>query len=201
MNDLVQQLLLTVAALQKNLYFTLMIIAVLFGIHIFNFLCGYRLNYFGIYPRKIHGIPGIISTPLLHANFNHLFFNCIPLFVMVSFVLLDGMTTFISVTIIVTVLGGAATWLFGRRGVHVGASGLIMGYWSYLLIEAYQHPTVLSIALGIVCIYYFGSMILNVFPTRARSSWEAHLFGFLAGLAASYISPIAVSYWQQWHLH
>jgi membrane associated rhomboid family serine protease len=189
MNNLAQQTLQVVALLQKNLYFTLMILAVLFGIHMINWIIGYRLNVFGIVPRKIIGLPGIVLSPFLHANFNHLFFNSIPLFVMVSFILLQGMTIFLCVSAIIIVLGGFGTWLFGRRGIHIGASGVIMGYWSYLLIEAYKHPTVLSIALAVVCLYYFGGMVLNLFPMKVKSSWEAHFFGFLAGLAAAYIMP------------
>jgi membrane associated rhomboid family serine protease len=201
MNNLMQQIELTIAALQKNLQFVLSVLAALVIIHMVNAITGYRLNYFGIYPRKLHGLPGIVLSPLLHANFNHLFFNSIPLFVMLSFVMLEGLPQFIVVTAIITVLGGAATWLFGRRGIHVGASGVIMGYWSYLLVEAYHHPTVISIALGVVCLYYFGGMILNVFPTSVRSSWEAHLFGFLAGIAASYLAPDVFQYWAQWQAH
>jgi membrane associated rhomboid family serine protease len=133
MNNLVSQIIQTVSLLQQNLYFTLLLIGLLFAIHIVNWIVGYRLNYFGIFPRKVRGLPGIATSPFLHADFNHLFFNAIPLFVMVSFILLEGMTIFITVTAVIIVIGGSMTWLFGRRGVHIGASGVIMGYWAYLL--------------------------------------------------------------------
>ncbi|HEX4045708.1 MAG TPA: rhomboid family intramembrane serine protease, partial [Gammaproteobacteria bacterium] len=87
----------------------------------------------------------------------------------------------------IIVLGGFGTWLIGRRGTHIGASGVIMGYWAYLLFYAYQYPTAVSVALAAVCLYYFGGLFLNLFPTQVKSSWEAHLCGFLAGLAAAYI--------------
>jgi membrane associated rhomboid family serine protease len=195
MSNLVQQIEFTVKLLLKNLYFTLSLIAILFLIHLLNWMSGYRLNYyFGIKPRKLSGLPGIIISPFLHADFNHLFFNSIPLFVMVSFVLLNGMPTFLCVSGIIILVGGFATWLIGRRGVHIGASGVIMGYWGYLLLEAYEKPTLVSVALGIVCIYYFGGMILNLFPMKVKSSWEAHFFGFLAGLLASYVTPLLLPY-------
>ncbi len=194
MNNYVQQITQTIALLQKNLYFTLLLIGLLFAIHIVNFIIGYRLNILGILPRKLRGVPGIVTSPFLHADFNHLFFNAIPLFVMVSFVLLEGMPVFIIVTAIIILIGGGATWLFGRRGVHIGASGVIMGYWGYLLLEAYKHPSVVSVATGIVCIYYFGGMVLNLFPVKVKSSWEAHFFGFLGGLTAAYVTPWVLQY-------
>jgi membrane associated rhomboid family serine protease len=201
MNNVVSQIMQTVALLQKNLLFTLSLIGILFAIHIVNWIIGYRLNYFGLYPRKVRGVPGIVTSPFLHADFNHIFFNSIPLFVMVSFILLEGMTIFVTVTAIIIVIGGTATWLFGRRGVHIGASGVIMGYWGYLLLEAYQHPSVVSVATGIVCIYYFGGMIFNLFPMKVKSSWEMHVFGFMGGLAAACISPWLLHYWQLYHYH
>ncbi len=86
-------------------------------------------------------------------------------------------------------MGGSATWLFARKGVHVGASGVIMGYWSYLLVNAYKHPGWLSIVLACVCIYYFGSFLFSIVPNDEKSSWESHLFGLMAGVAAAFVIP------------
>jgi membrane associated rhomboid family serine protease len=191
-NDLLSQFAESLNQLVQNLHIALMMIAVLFAIHFVNWILGYRLNYLGIHPRREIGLPGIIFSPFLHGDFNHLFFNAIPLLALVSFVLLKGMPTFILVTTIIVLLGGAGTWLFGRRGIHIGASGLIMGYWSYLLVLAYQHTTPVSFALAIICVYYFGGLFLNLFPTKIKSSWESHVFGFLAGIAAAYICPILI---------
>lgn len=193
MHNLVNQLSMSVTLLQKNLFFVSILIGLLFAIHIVNWMVGYRLNYFGIWPRKLLSLPGIFISPFLHGDFNHVFFNSIPLFIMVSFVLLNGMAVFICVSFIIIILGGLATWLIGRPGVHIGASGVIMGYWSYLMVEAYKHPTVVSVALAVVCVYYFGGLVLNLFPTKIKSSWEAHFFGFLAGLAAVYATPIILA--------
>lgn len=176
-------------ALQYNLPFVLSVIGSLYLIHMVNFILGYRLNIFGIYPRKWYGLPGIFISPFLHGNFNHLFFNSIPLFALISFLMLYGASTFYSVTFIIILLGGAATWLFGRPGIHIGASGVIMGYWSYLLLYAYEEPTLLSIGLAIVCLYYFGGLLFNLFPLEVKTSWEAHVAGFAAGIATYFILP------------
>jgi len=174
---------------QANLPFVLEILGCLWAILILNFVLGHRLFILGLYPRKIMGIPGIVFSPFLHGNFNHLFFNSIPLFVLANLVLFGGMPNFICVTTTIILLSGIGTWLVGRKGVHVGASGVIMGYWSYLLLNGYRQGTGFTIALALICVYYFGSMVLNLFPEDAKSSWEMHAFGFAAGLAATYTCP------------
>ncbi len=166
-----------------------MIIAVLWGINIVNALVGYRLNLLGVYPRHLFGLIGIPCFSFLHAGFNHLFFNTIPLLALITFVLINGWHNFVCVSLIIMLLSGAAIWLFGRKAIHVGASSMVMGYWGYLLVDAYQHPSVITLFLGVVCVYYFGSLLFNFFPREERTSWEGHIFGFLAGLAAVFLAP------------
>src|SRR5690606_2972312 len=96
----------------------------------------YRLNIFGIYPRKIPGIIGIVFSPFLHGSAQHLFFNSIPLVVLAALILVKGHLYFYEVTIWIAVFSGVLTWLFGRSAFHIGASSVIMGYWGFLLFEA-----------------------------------------------------------------
>lgn len=187
MNNISNQIYLTSLLLQKNVFFVLLIIAGLFIIHILNGLSGYRLIVLGIYPRKWFGLPGIIFHPFLHGDFNHIFFNSIPLFVLMSFILLSGTSTFICATVTIILLSGIAIWLLGRPSYHIGASGLIMGYLAYLIMNTYHQPSVISIGVVAVCLYYFGTLLLHLFSFEAKLSWEAHIFGFFAGIAASYI--------------
>jgi membrane associated rhomboid family serine protease len=176
-------------AMKGNMPLVLRLIGALYAIHFLNCILGYRLNLLGIYPRKWFGLCGIFFSPFLHGNFNHLFFNSIPLFTLLCFVLLYGINTFLCVSALIMLIGGLGTWLFGRRGIHIGASGLIMGYWGYLLFYAYQQPSAISIALAGICLYYFGGLLFNLFPLEVKSSWEAHFFGFLAGLVAAVACP------------
>ena len=170
--------------IKENAVLALTVLSVLWGIQIINSLMKYRLNILGLHPRKIRGIPGIIFSPFLHGSFTHIFFNSIPFFVLLDFMLINGTRITISTTVFIILISGCALWLFGRKGNHVGASGLIMGYLAYLLVEAYEHPSIKSTMIGIVCIYYFGSLLLSIFPKEERTSWEGHLFGFIAGLLA-----------------
>lgn len=141
----------------------------------------------GIIPRRLVGLPGILFAPLLHADFNHLFFNSIPLVVLSNFLLVNGLHYYLEVTLMITIMSGVAIWCLGKPGLHIGASALITGYWGLLVCDIYQSGTLTSIILGLISVYYFAGIFLGVFPSQKGVSWEGHLFGLLAGIATSYI--------------
>ncbi|MFC3907743.1 rhomboid family intramembrane serine protease [Legionella dresdenensis] len=163
------------------------ILIVLWGAFFLEALSGYRLLYLGIRPRHLSGLPGIVFAPLLHANFNHLFFNTIPLIVLSNFLLIDGLNYFLAVTAVITLISGVLIWCFAKPGVHVGASAVITGYWGLLVTDVYNQGTLTALILGAICIYYFAGIFLGIFPRAKGVSWEGHLFGLAAGIAASFI--------------
>ena len=190
LDNFVSQLQSNLSLIEANFYIAFMIVAGLWMIHFVNGILGMRLNWLGIYPRHVIGLVGIVFSPLLHGSFSHLFFNSIPLLVLICFVLVGGIAKFIYVTAIITALSGLAVWLMGRRAIHIGASSLVMGYWGYLLVDAIRNPSTMSVMLAVVCVYYFGGLIFSLFPEEERVSFEGHIFGFLAGIATSYIIPL-----------
>lgn len=162
----------------------------LWVLQVINWLTGYRLNRLGIVPRNLPGLIGIVFSPFLHGNFNHLFFNTIPLLVLACFILVGGEKLFFLVSITIILISGFAVWLFGRRAIHIGASSLIMGYWGYLLVSAYMHPSLMTLVLAVVSVYYFGGLFFGLFPGEKNVSWEGHLFGCLSGIIANFIFPM-----------
>lgn len=161
------------------------ILGCLFAIHIVNWGLRYRLNLLGIYPRHLLGLPGIAFSPLLHGNFNHLFYNSVPLFFLLTFLLYYGMDHFILTTIFITVVSGGAVWLLARPGIHIGASSVIMGYFATLLVYAYQHPGMITILIALLTLYYLSGLFFNLLPGGKGVSWEGHVFGFIAGVLAA----------------
>lgn len=155
--------------------------------NIVNWLIGSRLNILGLYPRSAFGLVGIIFAPFLHGNFNHLFFNSIPFFVLGMFILALGQDVFIAVSVMIALIQGILVWLFGRKYLHIGASGVISGYFGFVLGLAYFYPTVISLVLGFVALYYFGSIIGGILPTSDLISWESHLAGLVAGIIVMYL--------------
>lgn len=185
LDELLNSLNLIINQTKANSSFLLTILVIPWFFFIMTLL-NRNILLLGIIPRHLCGLTGIFLAPLLHANFNHLFFNSIPLVILSNFILINGVYTYLLVTLMITVLSGFAIWCFGKPGVHVGASGLITGYWGYLVLNIYQTTTITTVILGLLSIYYFAGLFLGIFPKEKNVSWEAHLFGLLAGLATSY---------------
>lgn len=190
MDNLANSLSYIVAQTKHNLSMVLGILAILWLFNIFNWFTGSHLNNLGIRPRRMSGLIGIIFSPILHGNFNHLFFNSIPLFVLMNFMLFEGVEKFYCASAMIILLSGFGTWLFGRRAIHIGASGVLMGYWGYLIVHAFHKPTMYSIILALITLYYFAGLYINLFPGKKSVSWEGHVIGFFAGLATIYLCPL-----------
>ena len=169
------------------------VIAVVWLAHILNWISGYRLLVLGIFPRRIHGLIGIVFAPFLHANYDHIFFNSVPLFILSTFLMTSELQRAVYVTMGIMLIGGILTWLFARRAIHVGASGLIMGYMGFLLTEFYYDRSPAAWIIGIVTLYYLGSLLLSLVPGDDSVSFEGHIFGFIAGIIMSYF-PIPLLY-------
>lgn len=189
-NELVSSLDIIVKQTQNNLHTLGIIILIPWLVFFITHFINNRILLLGIIPRRIYGIPGILFAPLLHANFNHIFFNSIPLLVLSNFILINGLHYYLAVTLCITVLSGFSVWCFAKPGLHIGASALITGYWSFLVSNIYQNGTLTTIILGLISLYYFAGIFLGIFPSQKGVSWEGHFFGLLAGLATSIVFKI-----------
>lgn len=163
------------------------IVLILWIFNYINFKTGARLNRWGIQPRRLIGLRGVLFAPLLHADFSHLFFNSLPLFFLGIFAMSLDVILFYVASVIIILLAGLAVWLVGRPGNHIGASALIAGYFGYVLGFAYKQPTFTTLFCAAIALYYFGSILLSLFPSEEGVSWEGHLLGLTAGLIAMWI--------------
>lgn len=186
--DLTEQLAYLVTNSKSNIIFILEIIAGIWLINIINWSTGSHLNILGTIPRTVRGILGIIFSWALHANFNHLFFNTIPLFSLSLIIIAFNKNLFFTATIFILLMEGIAVWLLARKGNHIGASGLIAGYFGLILTLSRQIGSVVSLLLGFLVLYYFSGILLSFFPKQAKTSWESHLFGFIAGIITFYLT-------------
>lgn len=168
-------------SVKANVIFIVQCLAVLWGIELCNLLVGHRLSAWGIMPRSLFGLLGIPFSPFLHGNVFHLMVNTIPFVILGSFVMLQGKKTFLEVSLFIMLLGGAGVWLLGRSAVHVGASGVIFGYFGFLVTHGWYSRNRSALLVGLLTILLYGSMIWGVLPTRLPVSWEGHVFGLLAG--------------------
>ena len=171
------------------------VIGMLWAIQLVNAASNYALCALGIVPRHPLGLMGIVFAPFIHGGFGHLFFNSVPLFLLLTGMLTYGIQPTVCATLMIVCVGGLGVWLFGRNATHVGASGLIMGYMGFILYNGYYAPTLSSWIVAVVSFYYLGSILFSVLPSADGSSWEGHLFGFLAGIAAAHygcVFPFAI---------
>ncbi|MEO1510284.1 MAG: rhomboid family intramembrane serine protease, partial [Cyanobacteria bacterium J06633_23] len=154
----------------------------LWSIEIIDFLVfGGGLDRYGIRPRSLGGLWGIPLAPFLHGGFRHLLANTVPLLTLSWWVMMRSIGTWLMATIMITLVGGAGTWLLARGGsVHIGASGLVFGYLGFLLGRGYYERTMGAIAIALFVLATYGAMFWGVFPTQPGISWESHLFGFIS---------------------
>lgn len=131
---------------------------------------------------------GVLLSPMLHGSFSHLLSNTLPLLVLGGFVALRGTKTLLGVSLFVVVLGGLLVWLVGRPAVHIGASGLVFGYFGYLLAQGWYERSFVSIVVAVAVLLLYGGMIFGALPQSGFISWEGHLFGLIAGVLAARMS-------------
>lgn len=149
---------------------------------IFGFI-GLPLDVFGIHPRQLFGLIGVFLSPWLHGDWLHLLNNSIAFLGLGFLMVVAEGQRFLRTTFALVLISGLGTWLIGREGsLHIGASGLIYGYFGYLLLRAWTERRPLWIVTGIAVALFYGSMLWGVLPTTEGISWEAHLCGFLGGL-------------------
>jgi membrane associated rhomboid family serine protease len=168
--------------LKASVYWILGPVVIMWAVELVNLALGHRLNALGIRPRMIAGLVGIPLSPFLHNGIGHVLVNTVPFIVLGSLVILHGTRVFLEVSLFIILLSGAGVWLLGRPGNHVGASGLIFGYFGFLVARSWYERSLVSIILAFLTILLYGGILWGVLPTYARISWEGHLFGLLAGI-------------------
>ena len=162
------------------------LLGLLWAIEAIDLATDHGLLQFGLRPRQVDGLDGVLLSPFLHAGVGHLMGNSVPFVLLGWFVLISGWRPWLMATAIIVVLGGLATWLVAPSGLIVGASGVVMGWLGYLLARAYFARSLLAVFAALVVVLLFGSLLWGLLPTVPQGvSWPGHLCGFLAGIAAA----------------
>ena len=167
----------------------LTIVAVFWLVEIVDFLIFKgELDKFGIQPRNITGLGGLVFAPFLHGGFPHLIANTIPFVTLGWLTMIQETSDFYIVSIIAAIFGGLGVWLLGgSNSIHIGASILIYGYLGFLLLRGYFQKNLPSIVLSVIVFFLYGGLIFGIFPSRMGVSWEGHLFGFIGGAIAAWV--------------
>ncbi len=146
-----------------------------------------NFNTYGIYPQKISGLKGILFSPFIHANFSHIFNNSIPLFILTAFLFYHYRRIAWQVLFWGVLLTGISTWLIGRPSYHIGMSGINYMLISFLFFTGVFIGYYRLIAVSLIIVFLYGSLVWFMFPIVAHMSWEGHLSGFMVGLLLAFI--------------
>jgi membrane associated rhomboid family serine protease len=161
-------------------------IFVLFSvIEVINLFTGRMLSQLGTIPRYVPGLKGIFLGPFVHGSLQHYFSNIIPLCIFSYLLLQYGLKRYLQVTIWIMLITGLLVWLFARPATHIGASGVIYGYFGYLVLAGFLSGKFKLIIISVLIAFFYGGLIFGILPSSPFVSWESHLFGFIAGLAAA----------------
>lgn len=162
--------------------YPIMFILIIWIVFWFEVRFGFDFKFLGVYPRTFMGLRGVVFSPFVHGDIEHLYHNTIPLFVLSVAIFYFYRTIAWKVIFYGILLSGFLTWCIGRPSYHIGASGLIYVLMSFTLFKGIFAKYFRLIALSLLIVFLYGSMIWYVFPVKDGISWEGHLSGLLVGL-------------------
>jgi membrane associated rhomboid family serine protease len=162
------------------------LVALMWVLEVVDLALDHRLDRYGIEPRDVDGLDGVVAAPFLHVGFGHLLANTIPFAVMGAVIALDGPRRLVAVTVLVGLISGLGTWLVAAEGtIHVGASGIVFGYATYLIARGVFDRSATELAVGALVALVWGGALLGGLEPQRGISWQGHLFGAIGGVVAA----------------
>jgi len=168
---------------RKSLFFPITFLVLIWLVKFFEITMELDFHTAGVMPRKLSGLQGILFSPLIHGDWKHLFDNSVPVFLL-SFALFyfyRGIA--FTIFTLIYFMGGVILWFIGREAYHIGASGIIYGLASFLFVSGVLRKIRNLMAISLLVVFLYGSLIWGLLPFDYHVSWEGHLSGALVGVA------------------
>jgi membrane associated rhomboid family serine protease len=176
------------ARIGSGLKLLVVLVGLMWLIEVIDTATNGALDQYGIISREPRGLIGIVTAPFLHMGFGHLISNTLPLVTLGALIAVSGATRLFAVTAIVVVIGGFGTWLISPPNtITIGASGLVFGYASYLILRGLFNRRLAQVLLGVVVVMVWGSALFGGLLPQDGISWQGHLFGGIAGVIAAWV--------------
>jgi membrane associated rhomboid family serine protease len=172
------------------LFATLLLLGACWTVEVVNYANEGALgNNYGIQAHDTSGLWHIFTAPFLHANLDHIMANSVPLAIFGFLAALRGVSRFVAVSLIIIIASGLGVWFLSAPGtVTVGASGLIFGYFGYLLARGFVEHRPFDVVIGLLIAVVYGTMIFGALPGQPGISWQAHMFGLIGGVLAAWLT-------------
>ena len=158
------------------------LVFLLWVVKVYEWIFDLDLHFLALRPRTVSGLPGILTEPFLHGDWNHLISNSIPLFLLLMATLYFYRGIGFRVLGYIWLITGIAVWLFARDSYHIGASGIVYGLAAFLALSGVLRNDTRLMSISLLIVFLYGGMIWGVLPLFQRISWESHLAGALAGI-------------------
>ena len=163
----------------------LAVVALLFGIKLFEELSGISLSKFGVLPRNPVGARGILLYPFIHGDWKHVANNGTALLVLGTMMFHFYRVVAVRAILWMFILSGIWLWIGGRPNHHIGASGMVYALFGFLFLSGILRKHLKLMALSLLVVFMYGSMVWGIFPMEDHISWEGHLFGLIAGMGVA----------------
>jgi membrane associated rhomboid family serine protease len=170
---------------RHSLFISGLFVVLIWLIKLFEFEYGLDFSKFGVFPLTLKGLRGIIFSPFLHASFEHLAANTIPIFILTFSLFFFYRKSAYVIFIIIYLLSGCFVWLFGREALHIGASGIIYGLAAFLFLSGILSHNVRLLTISLIVALVYGYMFWGIFPIKPEISWESHLWGGISGFGVA----------------
>jgi membrane associated rhomboid family serine protease len=173
--------------IRRNLHRSLAAVTILWVVYLLDLVLPINLASFGLQPRRVNHLWGIVLSPLLHINFGHLAANTGALFLLLTASLSFSRKLTITALLIITFLGGGLVWVFGKSNtIHIGASGIIFGLIGFLMFVGIFRRDWVSLLFSAVIFFAYGGTLFSLLTYRPGISWTGHFFGFISGVLAAW---------------
>ena len=171
----------------KSLKFSAIILIIIWSVKLFEIVFEYDFTEYGVLPRKFNGLIGILFSPLIHSDVNHLLSNSLPVIILCLLIFNFYSQIAKKILIYLYFISGLWLWCIGRESFHIGASGLIYAMASFLFFSGILRKNSQLSAVALLVIFIYGGLFWGLFPIHKNVSWEGHLTGFIAGILVSFI--------------
>ena len=170
-----------------SLKFSAIVLIIIWSVKIFEIVFDYDFTEYGVFPRKFNGLIGILFSPLIHSDVNHLLSNSLPVIILCLLIFNFYSQIAKKIFIYLYFISGLWLWCIGRESFHIGASGLIYAMASFLFFSGILRKNSQLSAVALLVIFIYGGLFWGLFPIHKNVSWEGHLTGFIAGILVSFI--------------